>query len=126
MKWRKFRKNDNAVLGYFIAFIFSAVMLVFLFSFAIPFLINFTTDMYEAGDHIIELAEGNIENIRDETVKQRILDNLQRMQDSTEETIDYLGFFYQYSWILIILVVTLTIFMLARKVVETKGMQGVV
>lgn len=126
MKLRKFVKNDEAVLGYFLALIFSATMLVFLFAFAIPFLTAFTIDMYAAGDTILANAEDELANIQNATIRQAIQGNLDNMQAATAENIDYLSFFYQYSWILIIIIVTFTIFILARKTVETKGYGGVV
>lgn len=82
--------------------------------------------MYAAGDTILANAEDELANIQNATIKQAIQDNLDNMQAATAENIDYLSFFYQYSWILIILVVTFTIFILARKTVETKGYGGVV
>ena len=125
-KIRKLKKDDNAVLGFFLAFILSATMLVFLFAVAIPFLINFTTDMYAASDSIIADAQSNIDSITNTTIRDRIQNNLQEMQDATEENINYLSFFYQYGWIFIIIVTVFTIFMLARQVVETKANFGVV
>lgn len=126
LKLRKFIKNDQAVLGYFIVFLFGAIMLVFLYSFAAPFLIAFTTDMYIAGDDILANAESKIADISNVTIRNRIQNSLDAMQDSTAYNIEYLGFFYQYGWILIVLVLTFTIFILARKTVETRGYTGVV
>jgi predicted PurR-regulated permease PerM len=124
--WKKLLKNDDAVLGYFFAFVLAGAMLVFLFAVATPFMVNFTTDMYAASDSIIADSMENIENIQNETIKNRIQSGLQNMQDATEENINYLSFFYQYGWIFIMLVTVFTIFMLARRVVETKSGLGVV
>lgn len=121
MKKRNFIKNENAVLGFFLAFIFSAVMLVFLFSFAIPFLTSFTVDLYVAGDSVIANAEEELDNIQNVTIRNQIKGNLQNMQAATQENIDYLSFFYQYGWVFVILIITFTFFMLARSIVETKG-----
>ena len=126
MKLRKLRDNDTAALGYFLILVFSVSMLVFLFSFAIPFLTDFTTDMYIAGDSITQRTEDKIAEISNATIRQNIQDALDNMQSSTAENIQNLGFFYQYSWILIVLIVTFSLFILARKVVETKGYSGVV
>lgn len=124
MKLRKIVNNNEAVLGYFLVLIFSVTMLVFLFSFAIPFLTEFTTDMYVAGDNIIADAESKIGNISNVTIRTNIQNNLQDMQSATAENIGYLSFFYQYSWIFIVIVVTFTIFILARRMVEVKGYYG--
>lgn len=126
MKLRSLRENNNAVLGFFLAFILSATMLVFLFACAIPFLINFTTDIYSANDEIIDDAQSNLQSIVNETIRTRIQVNLENMQLATEENINYLSFFYQYSWIFVILVTAFTIFMLARQVVESKSNMGVI
>ena len=126
MKIRKFCKNDEAVLGFFLIFVFSATMLVFLFSFAIPFLTNFTTSLYVAGDDVIADAETKIDEIQNVTIREQIKSNLQNMQAATQENINYMAFFYQYSWILVIVIITFMLFMLARSIVETKGYGGVV
>lgn len=119
-------KNNQGVLGYFFALVFSISMLVFLFSFAIPFLINFTTDMYIAGDNLIANTETKISEISNETIRTKIQNNLDNIQAATAENIEYMSFFVQYSWILITLIVTFTLFILARRVVETKGYGGIV
>lgn len=124
MKLRSLKDNDTAALGYFLVLVFSVSMLVFLFSFAIPFLTDFTTDMYIAGDDITQRTEEKISEISNTTIRQNIQDALDNMQSATAENIQNLGFFYQYSWILIVLIVTFTLFILARKVVETKGYYG--
>lgn len=124
MKLRKLLDDDTAALGYFLILVFSVSMLVFLFSFAIPFLTDFTTDMYIAGDDITQRTEEKISEISNTTIRQNIQDALDNMQSATAENIQNLGFFYQYSWILIVLIVTFTLFILARKVVETKGYYG--
>lgn len=121
MKIRKLKNNDYAVFGYFLVFILSAVMLVSLFSFFIPFLIDFSTDMYLAGDDLIANTEEKIAAINNATIRAQIQNNLDNMQSATAENIDYLAFFYQYSWIFIILIITFSIFMIARQTVETKG-----
>lgn len=87
----------------------------------IPFMTSFTIDLYTAGDSIIADAEDEIANITNTTIRQQIQDNLQNMQAATQENIDYLSFFYQYSWVFIIVIITFSIFMIARSMVETKG-----
>ncbi len=122
MKRKNFIKNEKGVLGFFIAFVFTAVMLVFLFSFAIPFLTSFTVDLYVAGDTIIANAEDELDKIQNATIKAQILGNLQDMQGATQENINYMSFFYQYSWIFIIIIITFMFLMMARSTVETKGL----
>lgn len=123
---RKFINNDYGVLGYFMVFVFASVMLVFLFSFAVPFLIDFTTDMYLASEDIISDIEDKIDEISNATIKTQIQDNIDNMQAATAENVGYLSFFYIYGWIFIIVVVTFTILILARRTVETKGYGGVI
>ena len=82
--------------------------------------------MYIAGDTIVTNAEDNLGSINNSTIRNRIQDAIDDMQSATAENIEYLSMFYQYSWILIIIIVTFTLFVLARKVVETKGYGGVV
>ena len=119
MKLRRFKKNNRGVLSFFLVFMLLATMLVFLFAVGIPFSIAFTAEMYGASEDIIAGAQDQIGEIADVEVRDRLDSTLGDALASTEDTINILSFFYQYSWVWIMLIITFIIFISARKVVET-------
>ncbi len=119
MKLRSLKKNEYGILSFFLVFILLASMLVFLFAVGIPFSIAFTAEMYGASEDIIEGAQDQIAEIDDLDVRDRLDSTLDDALASTEDTITILSFFYQYSWVWIMLIITFIIFIGARKVVET-------
>lgn len=122
MKWRSLKDNDHAILSFFLVFILLGSMLVFLFAVGIPFSIAFTTEMYAASEDIIAGAQDTIQEIEDVDVRDRLDSTLDDALASTEDTINILSFFYQYSWVWIMLIITFIIYIGARKVVETNQM----
>jgi len=125
MKLRSLRNDDTASLSYFLVFVYLGTILIFLFAVGIPFLISFNSGMYTAGSDIIADASEKIGDIENAEVKTRIQSTLTNAQSSTENTIDLLSFFFQYSWVWIMLIITFTIFIVARKNVEANQL-GVV
>jgi hypothetical protein len=114
------RRKKGAV-GFFLVFIFFALMLSFLFAFAIPMLIDINTHLYTAGEIALVDAAEWTENIDDAAVKAQIQDTLDSGKDSIPDQIEILGFFYQYSWLVIIVAVLFVVFMYTRMTVETSA-----
>lgn len=122
---RSFRENNMGVMGFFLVFIVLGFMLVILFAVAVPFLINFSTSSYAFGDQIIGDSTAFLDDIQNETIKGQLQSSLSGAQGATQDNIDILTFFYQYGWIIIIVVTSFSIYMVARKVVETQSFQAV-
>jgi len=122
---RKFRRNEDGSLSYFLVFVYLGTITVFLFAIGIPFLISFSSGLYVAGDDIIGDASETIGQIENVEIKERIQATLTNAQSSTENTIDILSFFFQYSWVFVMLIITFTIFIIARKNVESNQIGAV-
>jgi hypothetical protein len=114
----------KGVAGIFVVFVLYSVMLVFLFAVAIPFLMNMNVQFYGAGQQIMTQSniQNTIDNIQDADIKTAIQGTFTSATSSTATNIQILGFFFQYSWLWISLIITLILFMITRKTVETQGM----
>lgn len=113
-------KKKKASVGYFIVFIFLSLILLILFAFGVPLMINMETSLYTAGEIALDDAQDWINKINDTTVKAQIQDTLDSSKSSIPDQIDVLGFFYQYAWLIIIVVILFIIFMQTRQTVETE------
>jgi len=113
-----FKEDERGTLTYFIVFIFLVVILLVLFAFGIPLAIRANTEFYTVGEQLINESSATISSIQNQTIKQEIQNALNSAQQSTAEQIDILAWFFQYSWIWILLVITLVIFVIARRSVE--------
>lgn len=111
-----------AVAGIFIAFIFISITLIFLFAVGIPFMIAWNTEMYAAGERIMSSSniQATIDSIQDASIKAEIEDVFTEAKSSTSTNVSILGFFYQYGWIIIIIITCLMLFMKTRVLVETQ------
>jgi len=96
------------------------VLLTILFAFGIPLLININTELYKAGENLIGDTLSELENIQNSTIKQELSEALTNAKTSTLHNISVLSWFYQYSWVFIIIIVAMVIFMLARSTVEVQ------
>jgi len=95
LRLRKIKKNDSAILSFFLAFILLGSMLVFLFAVGIPFSIDFSVAMYGAGEDIIENAQSKIEDIDDR------LDSLEQRKHDLKELLERTALWdelYEAAW----------------------------
>jgi len=111
-------KNQKGSFSFWLVFVILAFTTVTLFALTIPLLQNFLTHTYAAADDIITDANTTINSISDTTAKQAIQEAFTAQTESIQTNIDVLSVFFQYGWILVILVVVLALFILTRTTVE--------
>lgn len=107
----------RGVIGIFLVFVFMSAILIFLFGVAVPVLMDFNVNMYSAGERILEHTD--LTAIQNDTARAHINATFEAALGATQENIDILSYFYQYSWLVILIVVLLVIFMRSRLMVET-------
>jgi hypothetical protein len=115
---RKLKKNKKASISYFMVFIYLMFILLTLFALFIPIGIDLNVAFFGAGDDILADSENRLNEIDDSDVKTGIQNNLDAAQESTGNQIDILSSFFQYGWILIVVIVTFVIFVIARSNIE--------
>lgn len=116
-------KDERGSFAYFIAFMFLAITLVFLFGIGIPLLININTEFYAAGEDILNMSVNKTSQIQDANAR-AVFENAQSsMQASVQDQVSILSVFFQYGWLIIIVVIVLVLFMASRQQVETGGVR---
>ena len=108
---KKLIKKNKGIIGMFLIFVFLSVILIFLFGFGIPMLIEFNTNMYNAGVDVINSTD--ISNL-----PQDAQDVINSAKDSVPQQINILSFFWKYSWVIVMLIVIFILFMKSRKEIE--------
>lgn len=123
MSEKSLLKEERGSFAYFVAFIFLAVTLLFLFAVGIPLVININTEFYAAGETIIGMTDETINEIQDVNARTQFQDTSNAMQNSIADQIDVLSIFFQYGWLIIIVVIVLILFMASRQQVEGSGLR---
>jgi|GEM_PF-5396056 len=119
-------KNKNKKGVFSIVFIFVVLSLILIFTFAIivPIGTLFTTESYKAGEQIMLKANDSISKINNTEIKEHISEVLTGATDNTQENIEVLSGMYKYSWIIILAIITLVLFLLTRSLVEYQSKYG--
>lgn len=118
MRLRRLRDDSGGFASFFLVFVLLGTMLLFLFAIACPFLISFSSHTYLMGQEIMENTMDDLEAIENETIREEIIGTINQSQAATAENIDMLSFFFQYGWVLIIVIVSVVMWMLARRTSE--------
>lgn len=114
----KKKLNQKGSISFFIVFVALAVILLILFAAVIPLLIAFDTALYEGAEDIILDANKTAGNIQNAEIKASLQSSLQASTDTIPTQIDIMSNFFQYGWILVIVVIVLVLFMISRQTVE--------
>lgn len=119
-KLRKLRENNHGALAFFVAFLLISVVLIFFFVVATPFLMAINAGFYEASENILDTGESILPGIQNVTIRGELQDAFNAAKSTTTENVNILSFFYQYSWIFILVITVMAVFILARRTVETR------
>ena len=115
--------NKGSVTIYIAVFIASVIIVVFA-SVLAPAGVLLTTEFYVAGEDILLMANESIQNINDATVRGSIQNATEAALDAGEMNIEALTDFYQYSWIIVLIMVGFIGFLFTRSMVERQSLGG--
>lgn len=124
MNKRQMNKKANLTLAF--VFIASSVVLIILAGLFTPMLVQFSTFTLTMGDNLIVDTKPTLENINNTAIRNQINASLQGAEQASADNISILAGFYQYAWVILIIVTGLIIFLLTRVLVETGGRGGLV
>lgn len=110
--------DKKGSVSFFIVFVYLALILLLLFAVVIPFLVTIDIEFYEAGEDILRRGKEATAQIEDVNVRAQFDASLDAQTDSVITQVEILGFFFQYGWVLIILIITLVLFLATRQTVE--------
>lgn len=118
----KKKMNQKGSLAYAMVFFMLALTLIFFFALIIPMLIDINTEMYAvAGNKLLPNALAAANTIQDANVRTAMLNSINNANDSVTTNTDILSGFFQYGWLIVIFVIVVVMFILARRSVEYGG-----
>ena len=118
----KLMKDERGSFSYFMVFIMLAVILVFLFAIGIPMLTQINSEFYKAGEPMLDTAYENALLVEDADVQAAMLSNIDGQRQSIPDQVEVLSIFFQYGWLIIILVIVMVLFMSSRRSIESGGL----
>ena len=110
--------NRKGQVMMFITFIISALVIVLIAAVFAPMGVLFNTEMYLAGQDILERSNESIQSITNIEVKQNVQDAINNGFTAAEDNIEVNANLFQYGWILVVGVTALVIFIFTRRLIE--------
>lgn len=114
-------KNKKAVVSLYFAFLISAIIIILFAAIFAPMGVLFNTEMYKAGENILKQANNSIAGINDTAVRLSVQEAVDSGLLATEDNIKTNAALFQYSWLLVIGLTALIMFLITRRIVEYSG-----
>lgn len=119
------KKNKKGSVAIYISFMIVAFIIILIAAVLAPMGVEFNTQAYLAGQTILEQANESIQNINDAAIKAEVQGALDAAFDSAANNIEVNANVFQYSWIAVLFLSALTVFLFTRRVVEfSQGFGG--
>jgi hypothetical protein len=112
--------NEKGSISFYIIFVFLAFITLTLFVFLTPIMMDFNTRIYTAGEIALIDANETASQIQNADVRASFQSSLTSSQNSIPNQVAILSFFFQYAWIIVILVILLSLFIYTRQSVEAE------
>lgn len=120
--FKKRSMNKKGVVTFYLVFIIIAIIVIVLTAFVAPLGAEISTRFYVAGGNILNRANATIANISDVAIRTQIQDTFISAQAAQQNNIEVGAALFQYSWIIVLILVATVIFLLARRTVEYNGL----
>lgn len=115
------KKNKRGSISIYVTFITVAIFVVLIGAVFAPMGILFNTEMFKAGEGILNRSSDSIAGIQDVEVRNSVLGITQSAKDSYETNVEVNGALFQYSWLIVLVLTGLVLFLFTRRIVEFQG-----
>jgi hypothetical protein len=112
--------GERGSISLFMVFVSLSIVLLVLYSLIFPLLQQMNISFFESSESLLIDANATAAKISNPGIRSQLQATLQAEVDSVATQVDILGVFFQYGWIILILVVVLVLFMWSRQLVETQ------
>lgn len=116
------KKNKKGQISLYIVFIFAALTLITIATVFAAMGTLFNTKMYLAGQDILNRSAEDIGNINDVTIRNKINDSTHDALDSVSDNVEVTNSIFQYSWIIILVLLGIIVLIYSRRSVEYGGL----
>jgi len=118
------RMNKRGTLTLYVMYFITVITIITIAAFLAPMGVRFNSEMYAAGESIMLDANETISQISDATVRGQIQDTISNAMGASQDNIDINANIFRYSWIPIVGLTALIVFMAARSLTETNRPGG--
>jgi hypothetical protein len=112
-------KNRKGQLTIYFVFIVTAIILVTITAVVIPLGVRINTEFYKAGAQLI--ADSNTSISSDSDVKTSIQNTFSSAISAEQDNIEVGTGIFQYSWIIVLILLALILFLYSRRMIEVGG-----
>ena len=121
---KKPKNNKKGTIGLYITFFILAVLVITIGAVLAPMGVLFNTEMLLAGEDIMMMANDSISSINNETIRNSIQSILSSGMSNVQNNIEVNSDLFQYSWLFVLLITGLVIFIASRRLIETQSKGG--
>lgn len=114
----KFLKGKKGFVWLYVSFMIFAVVIVLIAGVLAPMGVLMNTKFMEAGLDILERTQDDINDINDANIRNSINQSIQDALDAGTENIEVQADIFQYSWIFVVVLGAIIVFLAARRLVE--------
>lgn len=114
-------KGKKGVIYLYIIFIITAILILIIGAVVAPMGTLFTTEMYSMGERMLIDSNETIQDISNVQVRDQIETNIAQALSLQETNIEINTDIFKYSWIPMLLLTFLILFLYTRRVVEVQG-----
>ncbi len=122
--FKKKRKFKKAQVSIYVAFIFTALIIIVITAVLAPMGVLFNAEMYIAGENLMLQGNDTIAKIKDDAIRESILGVIDTALKAQQNNIEINADMFRFSWILILGLTALVVFLFTRRLVETSGGAG--
>ena len=119
------KTNKKANLSLYIVWFILAIIIILTAALIVPMGTIFATTMYAEGEKLLVMSNSSIERIQDQEVKDRIQAIIGSAKDSAELNIETSTNIFKYSWLIVIIITIIVLFLIARSYVEINQGGGI-
>ena len=118
------RKNKKGQVAMYIVFMITAMFIVMIAAFLAPMGVLINTEFYAAGEMLMLEANDSISNIQDAGVRSQVQAVIAEGLSAQQNNIEINSDIFQYSWILVVALTGLVVFLYTRQLVEFRPGAG--
>lgn len=112
------RLNKKANITIYIVFVLTAIITIIMGAVIVPMGTVFSVKAYEAGEKIMIIGNESTTSISDTAVREKIQANIGAGLDNSDYNVEITTNLFKYSWIIVLGLTALIMFLFTRKMVE--------
>lgn len=110
--------NKRGQVAIYVMWFLIAAVIIVVAGVLAPMGVRFNTELYTAGEQILEDAGPSIDSIADDDVRAIIQESVSDAQSAGAENITNLSSMFQYGWIIVLILSAIVVFLFTRRMVE--------